>query len=334
MRKQVALAAMCRACLACLPLTHGAEQSHAPRACVSADRGVLTYVNTITCSRLHASADSVLMAVARPVTAVVRDVRSGELLVIARVAPDGMERSVDAMARIQPLSAVKLAIGALWLEHHDDAKAFHCLGSRELESTADVLVDGCDGAGKELAIRLRRDDGAPKILTELSRLGLAPDAGESSASDSAWAGAFSVGETGVRTTLLDLSSLMQVIGNDGVRSQRSRIDSATSGGAQRVMSVRTARSLQRALRRCVQEGTAKAIKDSLRETGWELGGKTGTGPGFDRPNSAGLFVSLLFDRDHRARYAIAIRTLGAGPGGGAAAQATVGIARILLPRAP
>lgn len=122
---------------------------------------------------------------------------------------------------------------------------------------------------------------------------------------------------------LALANFWQAIGNDGVSASTSR-------RPRRLMSRATASRLQRAMLRCVREGTAKSIAASMAGTGLSIGGKTGTGPGVDRPGSGGLFAGLLFDSTNRARYAIVVLVEGDGPGGGVAARTAAQIAHMVV----
>jgi cell division protein FtsI/penicillin-binding protein 2 len=82
----------------------------------------------------------------------------------------------------------------------------------------------------------------------------------------------------------------------------------------------------------VRRGTATAIADDLQETGWQIGGKTGTGPGPAPigPQSDGWFAGLLFDRSGTARYTIAVFVRHGGPGGGNAAQVAAAVSRYIV----
>ena len=285
-----------------------------------------------------------------PAAVVVRDVRTGALIDVARAgARSPRVAPVDVTTPIRPLSVIKLVAAAVWLEHFGPPGKFTCHGEPEgAESIDSLIVKGCDSAGKDLAIQLRHRLGTSAVLADLRRLGFAsrikpriaaPDDSDgvtlgaeaipqrelhsvttlsNVVKDSAWAAALSVGESDFATTLLDLSELLQVIGADGVNRGAQVIDS------------RTARLIQKAMVSCVDAGTGRAIRDVLAGTGWRIGGKTGTGPDVDRPGSGGLFASLVFDPSGHARYAIVVLTEGAGPGGGAAAQIAAAIARRLV----
>src|SRR4030095_10952007 len=74
----------------------------------------------------------------------------------------------------------------------------------------------------------------------------------------------------------------------------------------RVMESQTARKLQAAMRDVVQRGTAKSIANVLAGTGWQIGGKTGSGLGAPvGPQSDGWFAGLIFDPRGKARFTVA-----------------------------
>jgi hypothetical protein len=283
-----------------------------------------------------------------PAAAVVEDVITGKILVSASADARGVPGPrLKPTSLIRPLSAIKVFAAASWWEHDAGARRFAC--DTTAESIEDILVFGCDGSGKRLAVALRKRIGSRAVLSDLSRFGfealshrvgiVPPDdtAGVQVASttknvpvislspdadDSTWARALSVGETDVATTLIGLAHFWQAIGNEGIA-----VDDL--GRRHRLFSAGTAIRLQRAMLRCVREGTAKSLAESMAGTGWSLGGKTGTGPGVDRAQSGGLFAGLLFDPAKRARYAIIVLVEGAGPGGGVAAHTAADIARLL-----
>lgn len=95
------------------------------------------------------------------------------------------------------------------------------------------------------------------------------------------------------------------------------------------MSENTARLLQAALRDAVQRGSAKSIAAVL-ENGWQIGGKTGTGPGVVGPESDGWFAGLIFDPAGNARYTVATFVRHGGPGRGNTATISAQMAAYLI----
>jgi hypothetical protein len=93
----------------------------------------------------------------------------------------------------------------------------------------------------------------------------------------------------------------------------------------------TAFRLQAAMRAAVQRGTAKSIAKALADTGWQMGGKTGSG-GSARvgPQSDGWFVGLIFDPQGKAQFTVATFVRHAGPGGGTAARISADLARYII----
>jgi membrane peptidoglycan carboxypeptidase len=162
--------------------------------------------------------------------------------------------------------------------------------------------------------------------------------------DSEWADALSIGEANLVVTGLHVSRVLQAIGNGGVMlSPAARMNHAQDPGAGiragrqsgnpiRVMQGRTALRLQAAMRDVVRRGTAKSIATALADTGWQIGGKTGTGPGPAPigPQSNGWFAGLIFDPKGKARFTIATFVKHGGPGGGNAARISAELTRYLI----
>ena len=182
---------------------------------------------------------------------------------------------------------------------------------------------------------------------------LVPSAGRVSLSketkDSEWADTLSIGETNMVVTGLHISRFLQAVGNGGVmlapaareerNSDRRQEQSQAAGDhtmplkkSIRVMQESTAVRLQAAMRDCVQRGTAKSIAKSLAGTGWEIGGKTGTGPGPlpIGPQSDGWFAGLVFDAQGKARFTVATFVRHGGLGGGSAARISAEVARYII----
>ena len=105
-----------------------------------------------------------------------------------------------------------------------------------------------------------------------------------------------------------------------------------AGRPVRVLQERTALRLQSAMRDAVQRGTANSIARTLEGTGWQIGGKTGTGPGPAPigPQSDGWFAGLIFDPQGKARYTVATFVRRGGPGGGNAAKISAELARYII----
>jgi cell division protein FtsI/penicillin-binding protein 2 len=244
--------------------------------------------------------------------------------------------------------------------------------TQRMVSTHEMLVGGSDNAGKQMALALRRSVGTQTVLNDFKRYGfgsgtdsapddsfweelapafqsrLAPVRGYSSLSeattDSAWADTLSLGETNVMVTGLHVSRFLQAVGNGGVMLQpvareqepnavglkKSRQENLRS--PIRVMQRHTARLLQAAMRDVVQRGTAKSIANALGASGWQMGGKTGTGPGPAPigPQSDGWFAGLIFDSQGRARFTVATFVRHGGTGGGNAAKISSELARYLI----
>jgi len=163
--------------------------------------------------------------------------------------------------------------------------------------------------------------------------------------DAEWAEALSIGETYMRVTALHVSRFLQAVGNDGVmlppvaREEQSTPSSTkpAASGRQLKDSVRmtersTALRLQSAMRDTVQRGTAKSIAKALGDTGWQIGGKTGSGTAL-LPKGAqidGWFAGLLFDSQGKARFTVATFVRSGGYGGENAAKISAELARYII----
>ena len=81
----------------------------------------------------------------------------------------------------------------------------------------------------------------------------------------------------------------------------------------------------------VKRGTASRISGKLEDTGWGIGGKTGTGgvSGAPMNEQDGWFAGLIFDREQKARFTVATFVRRGGTGGGNAAEISAELARLL-----
>ncbi len=160
-----------------------------------------------------------------------------------------------------------------------------------------------------------------------------------------WAETMSIGETNMSVTALHVSRFLQAVGNGGVmlmpvaREEKSAlsvmkplVSRRELKNSIRIMQERTALRLQPAMRDTVQRGTANSIAQILKDTGWQIGGKTGTGPGPMPlgPQSDGWFAGLIFDPQGKARFTIATYVRHGGFGGGNAARISAELARFII----
>jgi cell division protein FtsI/penicillin-binding protein 2 len=163
--------------------------------------------------------------------------------------------------------------------------------------------------------------------------------------DAEWADTLSIGETNIGVTPLHVSRFLQAVGNGGVMlspaaremQSTSSVESSHASRVKtskpiRVMRESTALRLQSAMRDVVARGTAKAIAKTLSDTGWQIGGKTGTGPGPAPigPQSDGWFAGLIFDPQGQARFTVATFVRHGGTGGGNAAKISAELARYII----
>jgi cell division protein FtsI/penicillin-binding protein 2 len=163
--------------------------------------------------------------------------------------------------------------------------------------------------------------------------------------DAEWAEALSIGETNMSVTALNVSRFLQAVGNSGVmltpvareeQSTPTATKSPTSDrqltNSIRIMQERTALRLQSAMRDTVQRGTANSIAQALKDTGWQIGGKTGSGTAL-LPKGVqldGWFAGLLFDPDGQARFTVATFVRSGGYGGENAAKISAELARYIM----
>jgi len=192
------------------------------------------------------------------------DMRTGDV-----VASAGVGREVDRP--VPPLSVIKLYLAAVFWDRG--------LGG----SLDDMLVDGRDQPGIDRAIELRRRFGGAAVLDDLRRYGLDSLTLPAVADDATWGSTLSIGEQHVSVTLLQVSQFLRRIGT-------AQTD--------------TARKLQTAMRDCVTRGTARAVAPKQAGAGWQLGGKTGSGPAGAKPFD-GWFAGLVF-QDGEPRYTVAV----------------------------
>lgn len=292
-------------------------------------------------------------------TLVIQNVQTGSLVAFAASDP----ARLDVNTSVLPLSTVKLMLAASWWDH-GQPDVFSPAGT----SVSEMIVTGDDNAGRRIASLLRKEIGTTAMMKDLDRYGFVAKASAGAAAKEFWAelpaqwknrltpavvyhwldertptkdweDTLSLGEARFTTTALSLSRFLQSVENGGVMLQpTARSQGATEASAQvssakpvRVMEESTARKLQDALRIVVERGTARSASDVLKGSGWQIGGKTGTGPGPNPPGpqSDGWFAGLIFDRQGIARFTVATFVRSGGLGGGHAARISAELARFV-----
>jgi len=297
---------------------------------------------------------------------VMQNVQTGALIAFAASQP----KELDVTTRVLPLSVMKVLIAASWWDHRLPDKTFPVSRATtkgdvtEQVSIHEMLVNGSDSAGRQLATALRAAIGTKEVLNDLTRYGflssetnldntfwsavspslqsqLIPESASISLSEKTpeqeWADTLSIGETNARVTGLHISRFMQMIGNGGImmgptaRESTDNSRQATNKGT-RVIREEAARRVQAGLRDAVQRGTAQSIATALSGIGWQMGGKTGTGPGPlpIGPQSDGWFAGLVFDAKGTARFTVATYVRHGGRGGGNAAQLSAEVAKFVI----
>jgi cell division protein FtsI/penicillin-binding protein 2 len=273
---------------------------------------------------------------------------------------------------VLPLSLTKLFLVASWWDRALPDTSFDCTRSAAPKKTEpmtipEMIVIGCDLPAKQMAIALRKKVGAKAVLVDLERFGFGPRSKSSrddsfwadiapewrdmlvpaasytlvnaKMKDSEWADTFSLGETNFVVTILHISRFLQAVGNKGMllapvarKEGKDAPVSKTTATGRRIMQEKTAERLQAAMREVVQRGSAQAIAHTLDGTGWQIGGKTGTGPrlGSKGPPYDGWFAGLVFDPEGRARFTVATYVRHGGKGGENAAMISAQLARYLI----
>ena len=213
---------------------------------------------------------------------------------------------------ILPLSFMKVFLAASWWEHRQPEKAFDCkqkTGMRRI-SIHEMLVNGCDLPGKQMAVSLRRAIGGATMLADLQRFGVTTTL-RADASDAEWGDTWSLGERDVTVTERQISSFL-------------------IGVAQRhLVRNETAAKLEAAMRQAVRSGTAKGSDAALDGTGWTIGGKTGSGGVPEGEPLNGLFAGLIFDIKGIPHFTVTTFVEHGGYGGGNAATLSAQVAREL-----
>lgn len=336
--------------------------------------------NAISQSAVCAAANDRVLKIIRAKRAeaitVIQEVGTGTLVVFAASQPSDL----DVTTLVNPLSLSKLLLCASWWDNGRPDSNFESKKPNEQNalspahvSVYEIIVNGSDFGGKQMAIALRKSVGTKIVSEDFKRYGFGPRTISSpndtfwneivldwklrlvpspayvslsdETSDEEWADALSIGEIDMQVTALHVSRFLQAIGNDGVmlppvaREEQlatpiapSPAPRRTDGKSIQVMQRRTARRLQSAMRDCVQRGTAKRIAKALENTGWKIGGKTGSGTALlpKRSQLDGWFAGLIFDRENKARFTVATFVRNGGLGGEKAAMISAELARWLI----
>ena len=296
---------------------------------------------------------------------VAQNVRTGA--VVAFAASDSAE--LDVTSAVLPLSVVKLFLAASWWQHKDVNEFLASDGSRvsvhemivsgsdnagrltaiELRKNigADVIIKELGRFGFPHQLSSKQFTRDEKFWAELNpgwrdRLTPVNSVHEltETTSDVEWAEVLSIGEAGFTVNALSISRFLQAVGNGGVMlppAARQEVFKANEPAnvvknhipPQRIVREFAALKLQTAMRDAVQRGTAKAVARDLFDTGWSMGGKTGSS-GPVGPQSDGWFAGLIFDTNQRARFTIATFVRHGGTGGGNAARLSADLARYLI----
>jgi hypothetical protein len=236
----------------------------------------------------------------------VREVRTGDVLAHVGTPDLGVDTP------LAPLSIIKVFVAASWIQHGLGNVAVDCGRPPRPMLVEEMIASGCDSAGADMAVQLRRRIGAQAVLRDLRAFGITRVTLRPDTSDAEWGDALTLGEREVAVTPGEVSTFLRVVGQ----------------GATTQLTATTSTRLARALEGVVEGGTASSVRMALAGTGWRLGGKTGTGPGPCGEHCDGWFAGLLSDRQG-GRYVILSFIRGRGPGGGVAAKTTATVAEYL-----
>jgi hypothetical protein len=313
--------------------------------------------NGLVCEGANRRALELMQVAKLDAITVVQNTSTGALVAFAAADPI----KFDVSTPVPPLSVVKLMLAACWWDHglpeNPEFKDAPRLSIHEL------VVTGSDNFGRRMAARLRKSIGTEQVLADFNRYGfpsqqlileptmegtfwaqppqwqtrlipaLAYTSLTTTTPDRDWEDTLSIAEARFTVTALHLSRFLQAVGNDGIMLQpTARIEpSKQDSKSTRIMKSQTARKLQAAMRDVVQRGTAKSSANILADTGWQIGGKTGSGLGAPvGPQSDGWFAGLIFDPRGKARFTVATFVRRGGPGGGNAARISAQLARYLI----
>jgi cell division protein FtsI/penicillin-binding protein 2 len=298
---------------------------------------------------------------------VVQDVSTGALVLFAASQPG----ELDVSTPVLPLSLSKVFLTASWWDHKEPDLNFESIhGTEKAENPAyrkevnahEMLVGGSDLAGKQMAIALRKDIGTEAVVADLRRYGFnqgnesfwadvdpqwkrrlalqLANASLNNLNDETWSSALSIGESHMTISALQVSRFLQAVGNNGLLCTPVALRMTTSSGQVRrrtciapirIMKRTTAKQLMDAMLDTVKRGTASQISGTLRDTGWSIGGKTGTGgrTGAPMEQQDGWFAGLILDREQKPRFTVATFVRQGGSGGGNAAEISAELARFL-----
>lgn len=263
--------------------------------------------------------------------------------------PDSSFVSTNGKANAEnPAYRDRVPVHEMLVGGSDSAGREMALALRKAVGTKTVLKDfERYGFGQQTGAQ--RDD---KFWTELApawktRLALAPAyvSLNDKTNDTEWADVMSLGETRMIVTALHISRFLQAIGNNGVMlaptAREEQFASPVTGSpfsrqqnknSIRVVQASTALRLQFAMIDTVRRGTAKSIAQALKDSGWQIGGKTGSGKALlPRGEQVdGWFAGLIFDSQGKARFTVATFVRSGGYGGENAAKISAELARYII----
>lgn len=247
-----------------------------------------------------------------------------------------------------PAYRSRVTVHEMLMGGSDSAGRQSAVALRKSVGTKKVLEDFARyGFGRRTG--LLQDDGFWGELAPTWRARLIPAPAYVSLSeetkDEEWAETLSLGEITMSVTALHVSRFLQAVGNGGVmltpvaREEQSTPSVANPAASRRelnnsirVMQESTALRLQSAMLDTVQRGTAKSIAKTLEDTGWRIGGKTGSGPALLPKGDLvdGWFAGLIFYPQGKARFTVATFVRSGGYGGENAARISAALARYII----
>lgn len=242
---------------------------------------------------------------------------------------------------------------------------FGNIGRGDVIGPPGMLIPSCNTAAVWMAWRLREEIGTEPFLEAYRSYGFIPYEDEpptdtigdfwrttsdrwerrmtpapsrlrmsENTGDAEWA-QMAIGQGPVDVTVMGVSRFIQAIGNSGVMlppTLESELAEDPPRG-ERVMSEQTARKLMDAMKLVVDQGTARAAAGIIGDTGWDMGGKTGTAQVAGRADN-GWFAGLLFSPEGEPLYSIVSFVEGGGGGGGAPTRIAARVARDIAQNPP
>ncbi|MEM8994121.1 MAG: M56 family metallopeptidase [Acidobacteriota bacterium] len=300
------------------------------------------------CAEIQATAQRLLAVTGREGALLVQKVETGEVVAYAA-------RGVDPVPLASPASVAKLPLATAWWETGLGDRRIPCpkrwstedgvsVGARrdrgELMAPHEMLIHSCSTAAGVMALEVEEKAGAEELASSLRKYGFMPGV------KTPWLPSFVPAPREgaglewearrpilaallgrVPTTPFHVASFVQAIGNDGVRLTMGRPGGGSAQG-ERLMASETSARLLRAMEAVVTEGTGRRGGEALRDSPWQLLGKTGTWAREDGEYN-GWFAGLAADDSGQPKFVVVVFLRQGGMGGGPATLLAAEVTRAL-----